>query len=136
MAVKQSIKLGNLPRGITVGLIVSMISTLIGAAIAAWLLASEKVGEGSVGYIVLILLLISGFLGAMTSCNIIKQKRLPACIISGGVYFLCLLGINALLFQGTYSGVGESALVILAGVLSAALLGLKNDKKMKRLKKI
>jgi len=54
------------------------------------------------------------------------------CLFAGGTYMLSLLAINALFFQGTYSGVGESALVILAGVMSVAVLGLKSDKKIKR----
>lgn len=138
MAVKQSaqMKLGNIPKGIAIGLAVSMIWTLLGTAIAAWLLASEKIGEGSERYIILTLLLASSVLGALTSFGIIKQKRFPVCLISGGVYLLSLLAINALFFHGTYSGIVESTLVILAGVLSVVILGLKGDKKVKRMRKL
>lgn len=131
MAVKRLAKMtsGNIPKGIAIGLAASLTSTLIGTAIAAGLLASEKIGEGSLGYIALTLLLLSSILGALVSVMIIRQKRLPICLISGGAYLLSLLAINALFYQGTYSGTGESAMVILAGALSVAIIGVTGGKK-------
>lgn len=134
MAIKQSakLKIGNIPKGIGIGLIVSITCTILGAAITAWLLVSEKLGEGSVGYITVILLLLSSILGAFTAFSFVKQKRVPVCLIAGSVYFLSLLAMNALFFHGMYGGVGESALVVLAGCLSVAILGLKEGKKQRR----
>lgn len=134
MAIKQSAKpkIGIIPKGIGIGLVVSMTCTILGAAITAWLLVSEKLGEGSIGYIAVMLLLLSSILGAFISFSFIKQKRVPICLIAGSVYFLSLLAMNALFFHGMYDGVGESALVVLAGCLSVAILGLKEGKKTKR----
>ena len=138
MALKPSTqkKNGNIAKGIGIGLVVSLLCTVLGSAIAAWVLATEKIGEGSVGYVAVILLLLSSMFGALASSTCIQQKRLPVCLLSGGVYLLLLFGINALFFQGVYEGVGESALVILAGVLSVAVLGLKGDKRPKKQRKI
>lgn len=134
MAIKQSakLKIGIIPKGISIGLIVSMACTILGAAITAWLLVSEKLGEGSIGYITVILLLLSSILGAFTSFSFVKRKRVPICLIAGSVYFLSLLAMNALFFRGMYGGVGESALVVFAGCLSVAILGLTEGKKTKR----
>lgn len=133
MATKHSAQLNiyKFPKGIGIGAAVSIMTTVLGVAIAGWLLSAEKIGESSIGYITVMLLLLSSILGAFTSVCTIKQKRVPVCVITGGVYLLSLLAINALFFHGTYSGVGESALVILAGVLTVAILGLKSDKKHK-----
>lgn len=133
MAAKESARLniGIFPKGIGIGAAVSIMTTILGVAIAAWLLATETIGEGSIGYITVALLLLSSILGAFISVCTVKQKRAPVCFITGGVYLLSLLAINALFFHGTYSGVGESTLVILAGVLSVAILGLKGKKKHK-----
>ena len=138
MALKPSTqkKNGNIAKGIGIGLVVSLLCTVLGSAIAAWVLATEKIGEGSVGYVAVILLLLSSMFGALASSTCIQQKRLPVCLLSGGVYLLLLFGINVLFFQGAYRGVGESALVILAGVLSVAVLGLKGDKRPKKQRKI
>lgn len=134
MAVKRSTqtKLGNIPKGIGIGLAVSMTTTILGAAVFAWLLATERIGEGSEGYISVMLLMVSSILGALISCWMIKEKRLPVCLLSGYAYFISLLAINALFFEGTYRAVGESALVVLAGALSVAILGLKGTKNKKR----
>ena len=134
MAIKQSgkLKIGIIPKGIGIGLIVSMACTILGAAISAWLLVSERLGEGSIRYITVILLLLSSIIGAFTSYSIAKCKRVQICLIAGSVYYLSLLAINALFFRGIYEGVGESALVVFAGCLSVAILGLTEGKNAKR----
>lgn len=134
MAVKRNTqtKLVNIPKGIGIGLVVSIATTIIGAAIFSWLMATERIGEGSEGYLCVILLLVSGLLGSLVSNRMIQQKRLPMRLLSGSVYFLSLLAANVLFFEGKYQAVGQSALVILAGALSVAILGMKNTKNTKR----
>ena len=130
MVAKQSARLniGKIPKGIGLGLTASIAITVAGAAIGAWLLSSEKIGEGNAGYITVTVLLLSSVAGSLVAVQLIKEKRVPVCLIIGGSYLLSLLAITALFFGGTYSGVGESALVILAGALSVALLGLRGSK--------
>jgi putative membrane protein (TIGR04086 family) len=125
MSGAQSIRLKSMPRAIAIGLVVSIVITFIGAAIGAWLLSSENVGETSIGHIAVVILLLSSIAGAFMSAGIAKEKRLPVCVLTGAAYLLSLLAITSLFFEGSYSGVGECALVILAGAISAALLGLK-----------
>ena len=93
MALKPSTqkKNGNIAKGIGIGLVVSLLGTVLGSAIAAWVLATEKIGEGSVGYIAVIMLLLSSMFGALASSTCIQQKRLPVCLLSGGVYLISLL---------------------------------------------
>ena len=135
MAAKQSNPLGVIPIGLGIGLAISIVTTLLGTAIGAWLISSEKIGEGSTGYITVLILLLSSILGAWFAIQTIKQNRLLFCLSSGGIYFLTLLAITALFFGGMYSGVGESALVISAGAFSVALLGLREQKRTKKRKK-
>ena len=137
MATKQllQVKAGIMPKGIGIGWGTSIAITILGAAVSSWLLVSEKIGESNLGYVIAILLLVSSAVGALVASSVIRQKRILVCLISGSMYFLSMLGINALFFQGVYSGVGESALLILAGSFSVALLGLNNGKKPKRKKR-
>ena len=136
MVRKQSAWLHKLPKSLGISMIVSVGSALAGSAVGAWLLSSEKIEERNIGYITMILLLVSSFLGALVATRLINEKRMLVCLCAGSVYLLSLLGITALFFGGIYSGVGESALVILAGVLSVALIALKGNKSTKkRLKK-
>ena len=132
MVRKQSVWLHKLPKGLGISMIVSVGSALVGSAVGAWLLSLEKIEEGNIGYITMILLLVSSFLGALVATRLINKKRMLVCLCAGSVYLLSLLGITALFFGGIYSGVGESALVILAGVLSVALIALKGNKSTKK----
>lgn len=131
MVSKQSVRgnVGMIPRGIGLGLAASLICTFACIAIGASLLNAEIVGEKNEGYITVTTLLFSSIIGAVVSVRSIKEKRVPVCLLSGGAYLLSLLAITALFFGGVYDGVGESALVILAGALSVALLGLKESRK-------
>lgn len=137
MVEKQSARfnIGKIQKGVGIGLAVSIVITIVGVAIGAWLLATEKVGEGNYGYITVFLLLLSSILGAFAATKLVKEKRMPICLSVGVAYFLSLLAITALFFGGTYSGVGESALVILGGVLSVALLGINGKKRTKKIKR-
>ena len=137
MAAKQSLqgKAGVMPKGIGISWGTSIAITFLGAAVSAWLLVSEKIGESNLGYVTAILLLLSSVAGALVASSVIRQNRLLVCLISGSVYFLSLLAINALFFHGVYFGVGESALLILAGSLSISLLGVNSGKKPKRKKR-
>ena len=132
MVRKQSAWLHKLPKSLGISMIVSVGSALIGSAVGTWLLSSEKIEERNIGYITMILLLVSSFLGALVATRLINEKRMLVCLCAGSVYLLSLLGITALFFGGIYSGVGESALVILAGVLSVALIALKGNKSAKK----
>lgn len=129
--VTKQINATILTKGIGIGLASSIMCTIIGTAVSAWFLSTEKIGEGGIRYITAVLLLLSSSLGALVSWKIVKQRRLPVCLIAGSIYFLALLAINALFFNGAYSGVGESALVVFAGALSVAILGLTGSKKAK-----
>ena len=131
---RKLFQVGTIPKGIGIGLALSIATTILGTIICAWLLSTGKIQEGSIGYIAAGLILLSSILAATVSVKIIKQKRLVICLIDGAAYFLLLLSINAIFYQGMYSGVGENGLLILAGVISVALLGVKgqNKPKMKR----
>ena len=137
MASKQSlqVKVGIKPKGICFGLGTSIAISFLGAAAFSWLLISEKIEESNLGYVTAILLLVSSTVGSLVASSIIRQKRILVCLLSGSMYFLSLLAINALFLQGEYSGVGVSAILVLAGSLSVALLSLKNGKNQKSKKR-
>lgn len=134
MIAKQSARLNvnKMFKGIGVSLLASILVTIIGAAVGAWLLSTEKIAMENARFIAVVILLLSSMLGALLAISVIKEKRVPVCLISGTVYILSMLAITALFFDGRYSGVGESAMVVFAGVFSVALLGLKGGKRTNR----
>lgn len=114
----------SIPEGLTIGGIISLGITLAGTALLATLIDRQIMDMEQVGYGILVMLLIGAFLGALASYRSIRRRRLLVCLASGGVYLGLLLCITALFFGGQYSGVGTTAVLILAGSAAAALMGM------------
>ncbi len=130
MVLKQKIgaRAAGIPAGLALGLLVSGIVTFGGAALVAKLIESEKIGENGVGYDAMIVLVIASAMGAWTAEGRIQRMRLQVCLLSGLSYFLALLSATALFFGGQYSGMGVTALAILAGSAGVALLSMRPQK--------
>ena len=119
----------SIPVGLGWGVLVSMTATLTGAAIAAKLIEREVLSWAQSGYAVLVILLLSAWMGAMVSAGKIKRRRVAICFASGAIYLLMLMCITALFFGGRYSGVGETALLILCGSGVAVFTGKTSKSK-------
>lgn len=117
-----------MPAGLAIGGLSSLVLTLLGASILAKLVEAEMMKESSIGYGVMIMLLLASYLGAMMSFWRIKRQRMVVCLASGAIYFVILLGITALFFGGQYSAVGVTALLVFCGSGVAALLGLRENR--------
>ena len=107
----------------------SMLATLVLTAMAANLMNRETVGEQSLDALTAGILVLSGAVGALIAWGVTGHHRLPVCTLSGAVYYLVLLGVNALLFDGAYHAVAVTAVAILGGCGAVALLGLKEGRK-------
>ena len=126
MDMKKGMKLQKgIVTGLMLGLLVSILLMLAICLIATGLVAGEKLGQQQMGYGACIALLISGFAGAWTSAQIINEKRILICIISGGVYFLFLLCVTAIFFGGNFQNIWTTGLMILGTNMAAAFVGLK-----------
>lgn len=113
--------------GLAVGSLVSLIFTILGAAVTANLVLSEKIGTETIGYGVIMTLLIASFAGAWICASMVKRRRMLMCIGAGGSYYLSLLAITALFFGGQYQGMGVTALAVLGGSGAVGLLGMKGE---------
>ena len=69
---KTTGKATSIPVGILFGVSISMLVTLVGAAIAAWLISAEITPQNSVGYLSAVILALSGAIGAAVSAGRIK----------------------------------------------------------------
>lgn len=116
----------SIPAGLGVGLLVGLVVTIAGAALAAWLLATEKIGESSAGYAAMVILALAAAFDALTAVYLIKKQRLQVSMLSGVCYYLTLLAMTALFFGGQYRGMGVSAIIVLAISAIIAFLPTKN----------
>ena len=124
----------SLPGGLAIGATCSLAATLILTAILAKMVKSETLPVEKIGYGIMVLLIVSSFAGAMIAFSRIKRQRMLVCIVSGVIYFAMLMSMTALFFGGQYSAVGTTALLVLAGSGTAALLGLRQRRGTKRTK--
>lgn len=126
----------SIPVGLGFSLLTSLGITLFGAAVIAWMLNGEKMGEGSIGYASMVILALAAGFGAFTGVRTIKKLRLQVCMMSGGIYLLTLLAITALFFGGQYQGIGACALIILAVCAVIAFLPSGNPRMGKGKKRV
>lgn len=122
----------NTPMNLVIGLISSMGMTLLGSALIAKLVETERMGESKIGYCVMILLIAASALGAITAGKKGEMKPAAICLISGGVYYLGLISITALFLGGKYIGLGETALLVICGSTVALMLMTRKGRKAHR----
>lgn len=118
----------TMPVGFALGLLCSLGITCGGAGIWALLAGRETLGENTVGFCAMVLILLSAVAGPAVAVGRIKRRRVFVCGISGILYFGTLLSMTALFFGGQYQGIGVTALLVLAGSTLVAMLGLRQER--------
>lgn len=114
--------------GLAMGGLCGLAITLLGSGIIAKLIDANVFSESSIGYGIMVILLLAAFLGSLLAYGKIGRQRLLVCMTTGLIQFLLLLSMTALFFGGQYSGVGVTALLILCGSALAAFLGLRENR--------
>jgi hypothetical protein len=112
----------SVPGGLAAGAAVSVITTAGLTGVMALLLERETISWEGAGYGILVMLMLSAFLGALTACARIRRQWILVSLMSGGVYFGILLSVTALFFGGQYQAVGVTALLVAGGCGCSALL--------------
>ena len=113
----------SIPVGLAYGLGISVAFTLLVITISAYMISEELLTQAHIGYCAIVALLVASYLGAKTASGKIKRHRLQMCLLSGGIYFLTLVGITAVFLKGEYSGVGVTLFVVLSGAILGAITG-------------
>ena len=115
----------SIPGGLTAGAGISLLTTIAGSWMFAYLISTEKLPQSGIGYCAMAIILLSSLLGASVSAHRIKRRLLYVCILSGLIYYMILLSMTALFFGGQYQAMGVTALLVTGGVGTAALLCLR-----------
>lgn len=116
-ATEQAIK--SLPGSIAIGTVASIITSLVIAVILTMLIEHDKLSPEMMNYGVMLLLMLSAVVGAMIARIRYSSRIMIVCIITAVCYWISLLCVTALFFDGSYSGVPATALVIIAGGIIA-----------------
>ncbi len=106
---------------VTIGILGSLLLTLLGAAVLAYLIGSGTVAQTGMGLGSTVILIISTALGSLVATGIHKHRKLMISGITAAGYYLSLLAMSALFFEGQYEGMGITAIMVLLGAGIALL---------------
>jgi len=124
-----------MPKGLAVGTLSAVAMTLAGCLAVSYLVDRQWLVWDSIGYAVLVILLLSAWTAAALASGMVKRQRLMVCLMAGGCYLLSLLAATALFFGGRYSGVGETGLLVFCGSMLGFLSGNRRKSGRKPAKK-
>lgn len=119
------------PGSIAFGATVSLVITLIAAAIVAALIESGKISSRGMGYAVMIILMVSSLAGSLIASKRSATKKIIITVFTALCYLVELLCITALLFDGEYKGIPATALVVVSGGIVAGLIPNKQGNGVK-----
>lgn len=111
---KRNGRVMSIPAGVGFGVCVSYLVTLAGAAMVAWLVLSERIGEENIGWGSMIVLLLASAIGTVTAWRSIRHKRWMVTGLAAAGYYIALL-VTALAFGGGFTGMGTTAVTVALG---------------------
>lgn len=125
---KTTGRASSVPAGLAAGVGVSIATTILVSIILAILLDREVILWKNIGYGILIMIMLSAFLGAVTANHKIRRQKIVISCMSGLAYWGLLLTFTALFFGGKYEAVDVTALLVMAGCGCAAMLEIKKGR--------
>lgn len=131
MKHQENAKLKTIIKHSIAGSITGILLLMVSAAILSTLILNGSIPERRINYFVLVLIMVSVFLGTITGGKSAGEYKKIVCLITGTAIFSSLLFVTAVLFGGRYAGVGETGLLILCGCVLPLLLKPNGRKKKK-----
>jgi len=122
----------SVPYGLGISLLMNILVTSIAILVLTALVGHKIIEWDYIGYYIMVMLLISSFLGAKAALLSIKTQPLLITGMAGILFWMYLLCITALFFGGNYSSVFETALLTIGGSITAALLRMPSKKRKSR----
>lgn len=123
MMKRQTGKAPSLVKSVVGGSAASLSAAFLGAALLAKLLDMELMQMEQTGYWILGLHLIAVFLGARKAMAGMGREGVLSAGITGGLYYLCLMGVNGMFFGGAFQGMGITLLLVIFSSVCAILTG-------------
>lgn len=115
----------SIPAGVGIGVASSLIISLVAIMVLAWLIVTEKAGQGILGYAVMGIEAIASMVGCFVSVACIKHKNLMVSIFTCIGFYLILM-VSGMAFGGIHEGmIVTGIMIILGGAISQipALIG-------------
>ena len=122
----------NLYRSMILGVALSVVTTVLLAALGAVFVDNETLSIGGIPYISYIILALSSFLCAFVTGRNTGEKWLLRSGISIMIYYLILIGAGVMIFEGITGSVFYGLLAVLLGFAVSVILISRRQTKPKR----
>ena len=109
---KASGRAAPFPAGIAVGVVVSVTVTALLSIALTFMVLTGVLENRMIGYGIMAIICVSVLLGDMIAIVRVKRRGMLVAQLTGGIYYLALLGATAVFFGGEYRGVGVTALLV------------------------
>lgn len=130
----------NMAMSLLVGFIISWVITIVSALVVTAMLSKNTIPQDAIGTAAVITMFAASLISAIATGRMQHDKKLLACLMVGAIYYVSLLGCNALIFEGRYTGLLGGLLTIMGCSLIAGLLQTRQKQQrpsyLKRFRKI
>lgn len=117
-----------------IGTVAGLIITLGASAIGAVFITNEYLALNTEGTIGLFIQFCSVLLGAILSAYIVHERKVTSCIAVGAAYYVILLILGILLFDGLTGAISGGLLAATCGCAAAIFLCGRKKNRPKRKK--
>lgn len=121
-------KANSVPITIGVGLVLSLIITVLAAVLIAMMVISERMEPGHIYFGSAATLLLASFIGALYVVLMMGEKKLLFSMVTGGAYFLVLVCVSMLFFDGMIANVWQALILVIGGSFSAGIIKMNSKK--------
>lgn len=119
---KEKHSSGNNTKRIVTGWTTAFATLMIFTAVTAMLIDNNTIKENGTRYATALIVLMSSLAGSLTASGKLSNRNIKSSLMFAGAYWLSLLAVTALLFEGRYNGIAVTLLLILAGSLLPVIL--------------
>lgn len=121
-------KATSVPITIGVGLVLSLIITVLAAVLIAMMVISERMEPGHIYFGSAATMLLASFIGALYVVLMMGEKKLLFSMVTGGAYFLVLVCVSMLFFDGMIANVWQALILVIGGSFSAGIIKMNSKK--------
>lgn len=117
-----NVRWNHLFRRIAVGTLAGLLTIGLLCAVAAGVIAAEWIGETSMDYIIVAIILAAAVITGLIGIRGMENGRLPVALMGATALYLVLLLLGGVLFPGGTQAAGVTALLIYGGVIVSCLV--------------
>lgn len=115
--------------GVLFGVITTLVLALVLCALGAALLGSGALPISAAGIYAWVVTVLASFFGALICAKKAGEKRLPLCLLSGGIYLLLVFVLRGLIFGDVAPRPWIVPLCVLGGSVLGAVLSSKQKRR-------